>query len=287
MGEGAEDVTGGFCLPGVEDDDDRRSESSSFYGDSDDSILSSTTSSDLADDATYSSPSSSSMSSNASQFDPNQFSFDLSLLVAELPVKWVYWSVDLHLVESSVSLVSAKQTVPCFSSLWGWDCQTCRRGLSRYFEGKSESFRSLSDVRCIEDLVKKETPSRKRLKASGDCGFNSTQKRCRKSRFHGGTISKKTSKGSSVFSLARRNRNGALPSSKMPSQLPLHENLQWRCTICLHLHYKISLDKRKFILVRDHFFLSFFLSQNNETFLYVESQTDQNRKTKKKQKNYW
>ncbi|XP_074572886.1 uncharacterized protein LOC141829332 [Curcuma longa] len=183
MGEGAEDVTGGFCSPGVEDDDDRRSESSSFYGNSDDSLLSST-SSDLADDATYSSPSSSSLSSNASQFDPNQSSFDLSSLGAELPVK---------------------------------------RGLSRYFEGKSESFRSLSEVRFVEDLVKKETPSRKRLKASGDYGFDSTQRRCDKPRrFHGRTISKKTS---SVFWQARRNRNGALLSSKMPSLL-LHENLQ-------------------------------------------------------------
>lgn len=150
-----------------------------------------------------------------------------------------------------VSFLQHMQTIRCFSSLWGWDCQTCRRGLSRYFEGKSESFRSLSEVRFVEDLVKKETPSRKRLKASGDYGFDSTQKRCDKPRrFHGRTISKKTS---SVFWQARRNRNGALLSSKMPSLL-LHENLQWRC-----LRYHIRLDKRKFILVSDHFFLSLLL----------------------------
>ncbi|KAG6527337.1 uncharacterized protein LOC122040810 [Zingiber officinale] len=189
MGEGAkDDATNGLCLKRIDDDydDDKRCESSSFYGNSDDSILS--TLSDLTDDATSTSPSSSSsLSSNASQFDPNQSSFDLSSLVDDLPIK---------------------------------------RGLSKYFEGKSESFRSLSDARCIEDLVKKVNPSRKRLKASGDHGFNSTQKHCNRSRFHGRTTWKKTSRGSTVSSLlARRNRSTALFSSKMLN-LPPHENLQ-------------------------------------------------------------
>ncbi|XP_074555839.1 uncharacterized protein LOC141811703 [Curcuma longa] len=187
MDEGAKDATNGFCLKRIndddDDDDDKRCESSSFYGNSDDSILTS----DLTDDATSTSPSSSSSrSSNASQFDPNQSSFDLSSLVDDLPIK---------------------------------------RGLSKYFEGKSESFRSLSDARCIEDLVKKVNPSRKRLKASSDHGFDSTQKHCNRSRFHGRTTSKKTSRGSTVSSLARRNRSTALFSSKMLN-LPLHENLQ-------------------------------------------------------------
>ncbi|XP_026451728.1 uncharacterized protein LOC113352071 [Papaver somniferum] len=31
-----------------------------------------------------------------------------------------------------------------------------KRGLSKHFQGKSQSFTSLSDVSCIEDLVKKE-----------------------------------------------------------------------------------------------------------------------------------
>ncbi|KAG6506365.1 hypothetical protein ZIOFF_031688 [Zingiber officinale] len=88
------------------------------------------------------------------------------------------------------------------------------RGLYKFFEGKSKSFRCLPEVRCIEDLAKQVTPSRKRLKASVEYGFDLTQKRCNKPRFNDRTISKKTtSKGSSVFWQARRNRSGGLPSS--------------------------------------------------------------------------
>ncbi|KAG6502976.1 uncharacterized protein LOC121986557 [Zingiber officinale] len=94
-----------------------------------------------------------------------------------------------------------------------------KRGLSRFYEGKSKSFRCLSEVRCIEDLAKQETPSGKRLKASGEYGFDSTQNRCNEPIFNGRTISKKTtSKGSSVLWQARRNRNGGLPSSTKNAQ---------------------------------------------------------------------
>ncbi|KAG6506364.1 hypothetical protein ZIOFF_031687 [Zingiber officinale] len=94
-----------------------------------------------------------------------------------------------------------------------------KRGLSRFYEGKSKSFRCLSEVRCIEDLAKQETPSGKRLKASGEYGFDSTQNRCNEPIFNGRTISKKTtSKGSSVLWQARRNRNAGLPSSKKNAQ---------------------------------------------------------------------
>ncbi|KAG6491675.1 hypothetical protein ZIOFF_046611 [Zingiber officinale] len=34
-----------------------------------------------------------------------------------------------------------------------------RRGLSKHFQGKSQSFTSLSEARCIEDLAKKEAPT--------------------------------------------------------------------------------------------------------------------------------
>ncbi|CAL9178885.1 unnamed protein product [Musa hybrid cultivar] len=39
-----------------------------------------------------------------------------------------------------------------------------KRGLSKYFEGKSQSFGSLSDVRCTEDLAKEESPRRTKMK---------------------------------------------------------------------------------------------------------------------------
>ncbi|KAG6502978.1 hypothetical protein ZIOFF_035267 [Zingiber officinale] len=119
----------------------------------------------------------------------------------------------------------ATYSSPCSSSLPSFDMSSLsvsleakipvKRGLSRFYEGKSKSFRCLSEVRCIEDLAKQETPSGKRLKASGECDqFDSTQNRCNEPIFNGRTISKKTtSKGSSVLWQARRKRNAGLPSS--------------------------------------------------------------------------
>ncbi|KAK3018929.1 hypothetical protein RJ639_003526 [Escallonia herrerae] len=45
-----------------------------------------------------------------------------------------------------------------------------KRGLSKYYQGKSESFTSLSSVRSLEDLAKKESPYRKRMKACKSYG---------------------------------------------------------------------------------------------------------------------
>ncbi|KAM1412488.1 hypothetical protein ACFXTO_025208 [Malus domestica] len=90
---------------------------------------SSTSSSDLVDDA-----SSSSMSSSCSSSLHSHGSlFDLSDLMAQLPIK---------------------------------------RGLSKYFEGKCQSFTSLSKAKSIEDLAKKESPykQRKAIKASKSYG---------------------------------------------------------------------------------------------------------------------
>jgi hypothetical protein len=43
----------------------------------------------------------------------------------------------------------------------------CRRGLSKFFDGKSQSFASLAAVGSLEDLAK---PARRRLKPSRSCG---------------------------------------------------------------------------------------------------------------------
>ncbi|XP_059459402.1 protein OXIDATIVE STRESS 3-like [Corylus avellana] len=45
-----------------------------------------------------------------------------------------------------------------------------KRGLSKYFEGKSQSFTSLSRVLSIEDLAKKETPYRRKMKSCKSYG---------------------------------------------------------------------------------------------------------------------
>ncbi|KAI0524091.1 hypothetical protein KFK09_003455 [Dendrobium nobile] len=96
---------------------DRMFLDSGFISDeeSQDSLFSSAT--DLMeDDASSSSSSNSSSSDNL---------LDLSLLVANLPIK---------------------------------------RGLSQFFQGKSESFSSLSEVSCIKDLAKKNNIYNKRSK---------------------------------------------------------------------------------------------------------------------------
>lgn len=48
--------------------------------------------------------------------------------------------------------------------------QFCRRGLSKYFQGKSQSFTSLTNVRSLEDLAKPENPYNKKLKSCKSYG---------------------------------------------------------------------------------------------------------------------
>ncbi|KAJ0964746.1 hypothetical protein J5N97_025884 [Dioscorea zingiberensis] len=45
-----------------------------------------------------------------------------------------------------------------------------KRGLSKYYQGKSQSFTSLSYVSCLEDLPKKEIPYKKKMKPSKSYG---------------------------------------------------------------------------------------------------------------------
>uniref|UniRef100_A0A0E0L4U0 Uncharacterized protein n=1 Tax=Oryza punctata TaxID=4537 RepID=A0A0E0L4U0_ORYPU len=40
-----------------------------------------------------------------------------------------------------------------------------KKGLSRYYEGKSQSFACMSEVRCLEDLRKKEKPYKQKMKS--------------------------------------------------------------------------------------------------------------------------
>jgi len=46
----------------------------------------------------------------------------------------------------------------------------CRRGLSKYYQGKAESFTSLEKVRRLEDLVKPENPYNKKFKSCRSYG---------------------------------------------------------------------------------------------------------------------
>ncbi|XP_062087578.1 protein OXIDATIVE STRESS 3-like [Humulus lupulus] len=157
------------------------SSTSSSIGNSTSSNRSSlSSSSDLVDDAS-SSPS----SSGSSSHHHNGPLYELSELMAQLPIK---------------------------------------RGLSKFFQGKSESFTSLSKVMSIEDLAKKENPyniKRKMKACKSYAGGLDTHKPYTLPK---ATISKKVSRGSSSSSsssLSFTNRRSASFScnNKLP---PLH-----------------------------------------------------------------
>ncbi|XP_027930983.1 uncharacterized protein LOC114187060 [Vigna unguiculata] len=51
-----------------------------------------------------------------------------------------------------------------------------KRGLSKFYEGKSQSFTSLTNVRSLEDLAKAENPYNKRLKSCKSYGGGLAEK---------------------------------------------------------------------------------------------------------------
>ncbi|XVF74494.1 hypothetical protein PTKIN_Ptkin13bG0114900 [Pterospermum kingtungense] len=137
---------------------------------------STSSSSDLVDDA-------SSSTSNSSSTNSNGPLYELSELMAQLPVK---------------------------------------RGLSKYFQGKSRSFTSLSSVKGIEELAKKATPYRRKMKSCKSYGGGNmdTHKLYTLPR---ATISKKVSRNSpSSLSFSGRSRSSFL--SGRPPLIPVHKN---------------------------------------------------------------
>ncbi|EHA8590482.1 hypothetical protein COCNU_scaffold019319G000020 [Cocos nucifera] len=97
-----------------------------------------------------------------------------------------------------------------------------KRGLSKYYEGKSQSYSSLSDVRCLADLPKKETPYRRKMKSckSYAGGLDGSPESNHVPGNSSKTISNKASGGSCASSIARS-------SSKAPP-ISVQKNL------CLH-----------------------------------------------------
>ncbi|XP_015691796.1 uncharacterized protein LOC102714284 [Oryza brachyantha] len=101
-----------------------------------------------------------------------------------------------------------------------------KRGLSKFFDGKSQSFTSLAAVGGLEDLAK---PMRKRLKTSRSCGvgLQDAHRRGRLSprplcRNASATASfKKVSKGQlSVLGASRRTRPPVMAVSPRPEGVP-------------------------------------------------------------------
>ncbi|CAI9758111.1 unnamed protein product [Fraxinus pennsylvanica] len=105
-----------------------------------------------------------------------------------------------------------------------------KRGLSEHYNGKSQSFTSLSKVRCLEDLAKPENPCNKKKKlksCKSDGGILEGYYRCRRpssrSKIASRIIPKKISRGS----CGRRNSRPPMPpphshrSSSFTNQTPL------------------------------------------------------------------
>ncbi|KAG6425891.1 hypothetical protein SASPL_110099 [Salvia splendens] len=91
-----------------------------------------------------------------------------------------------------------------------------KRGLSQFYQGKSESFTSLSRVTSIEDLMKKSatTPSRRNLKASKSCGNGLHSYKMYT--LPKAVIAKKSSRGVSSLSSFPSKRGGVVINSKPP-----------------------------------------------------------------------
>lgn len=96
-----------------------------------------------------------------------------------------------------------------------------KRGLSQFYQGKSESFTTLSRVTSIEDLVKKATPYRRNLKASKSCGTGLHS--YKQFTLPKAIISKKTTRGVSLSSFP--SKRGSFMHSK-PPLTPLHQDLE-------------------------------------------------------------
>ncbi|RDX90940.1 hypothetical protein CR513_27143, partial [Mucuna pruriens] len=93
-----------------------------------------------------------------------------------------------------------------------------KRGLSMFYQGKAQSFTSLARVESIEDLPKKDTPYRKRMKSCKSFGGELDSHRILFS--PKATISKKASRGSFASVLSKR---GSFPGGSRPS-IAVHKN---------------------------------------------------------------
>ncbi|KAL2925314.1 Extracellular matrix-binding protein ebh [Bienertia sinuspersici] len=92
------------------------------------------------------------------------------------------------------------------------------RGLSKFYQGKSQSFTSLAKVASLEDLAKKETPYQRKLKACRSYGGDLSNFRSYTLPKAG--ISKKVSKGS-LSNLSCLSRKSSLIDSCRPPLGPV------------------------------------------------------------------
>ncbi|GAA0158459.1 hypothetical protein LIER_15477 [Lithospermum erythrorhizon] len=103
-----------------------------------------------------------------------------------------------------------------------------KRGLSKHYNGKSQSFTSLANVSSVEDLVKPENPFNKRLKSCKSYGLLDMHRSSQPHRSASSSrlISKKAmslSKGS-CSSLSSIRRNGSFHGNRPPIPPPHRTN---------------------------------------------------------------
>lgn len=88
-----------------------------------------------------------------------------------------------------------------------------RRGLSKFYQGKSQSFTSLAKVESLEDLAKAENPQNKRLKSCKSYGGGLSPS----------AMSRHVSKRGSCFSsMSARRSSGNFMGSRPP--IPPHRS---------------------------------------------------------------
>ncbi|KAG9456488.1 hypothetical protein H6P81_000996 [Aristolochia fimbriata] len=106
-----------------------------------------------------------------------------------------------------------------------------KRGLSNFYQGKSQSFTSLSEARSVEDLAKRETPYGKRMKT---CKSYAGGLHCHRSYAPGAytrRITKKSSRASSYSSLSGK-RNSSFTAARPPTPLARNSNSMMRSHPC-------------------------------------------------------
>ncbi|XP_055827773.1 protein OXIDATIVE STRESS 3-like [Solanum dulcamara] len=96
-----------------------------------------------------------------------------------------------------------------------------KRGLSKFYQGKSQSFTSLSRVTSLEDLAKKESPFRRKMKSckSYGAGLDSYKSYT----LPKATILKKASRNSS-FSASFTNGKASFIGRSRPPLFPVQEH---------------------------------------------------------------
>ncbi|XP_016475910.1 uncharacterized protein LOC107797524 [Nicotiana tabacum] len=91
-----------------------------------------------------------------------------------------------------------------------------KRGLSKFYQGKSQSFTSLSRVTSLEDLVKKESPYKRKMKSCKSYGAGLDS-------YKSYTLPKPAIlKKASRFSASCTNGKASFISRSRPPLIPLH-----------------------------------------------------------------